>query len=54
MVTIGEYKGKAVITLKRSEDDKFGFTFGLTKAKLLLEHIEDVKNFVAEQDKNKL
>ena len=53
MFTIGEFKGNAVISLKRSEDDKYGFTFGLSKAKLLLEHIEDVKKFVEENDKPK-
>ncbi len=53
MFTIGEFKGNAVITLKRSEDDKYGFTFGVSKAKLLLEHIEDIKQFVATHDKAK-
>lgn len=53
MFTIGEFKGNAVITLKRSEDDKYGFTFGLTKAKLLLEHIDDIKKFVEDNDKPK-
>ncbi len=53
MFTIGEFKGNAVITLKRSEDDKYGFTFGVSKAKLVLEHFEDIKQFVAAHDKPK-
>ena len=54
MVTIGEFKGNAVITLKRNEDDKYGMTFGLSKAKLILEHIEDIQRFYEEyKDKPK-
>ena len=42
------YKESKVITLKDKEEDpdKYGFTFGLKKAKLILEHIEDIKLFV--------
>ena len=54
MFTIGEFKGNAVITLKRSEDDKYGFTFGLSKAKLIIEHIEDIKKFISENEKGKI
>lgn len=45
MHTIGEFKGNAVITLKRSEDDQYGFTFGLAKAKLILEHWDAIREF---------
>jgi len=48
MFTIGEFKGNVVITLKNGEDDRYGFTFGLTKAKLVLEHIDDIRRFVEE------
>jgi len=48
MHTIGEYKGNAVITLKRNEDDNYGFTFGLAKAKLIIDHIEAIKTFYEE------
>jgi hypothetical protein len=48
MVEIGEFKGKPIMILKRSEDDKFPFSFGLSKAKLLLENIEEIKKFVAD------
>jgi deoxycytidine triphosphate deaminase len=52
MFTIGEFKGNITITLKQSEDDPYGFTFGLTKARLILEHIEDIKKFY-EENKDK-
>lgn len=48
MIEMTEYKGKPVIILKRNENDKYPFSFGLTKAKLILENLEDIKKFVAE------
>lgn len=48
-----EYKGNPMLVLKRNEDDKFPFSFGLTKAKMILESIEEIKAFVEENDKNK-
>ena len=44
----GEYKGKALIILKRNEDDKYPFSFGISKAKLIVENIEEIKKFVEE------
>ncbi|MEW6026070.1 MAG: hypothetical protein AB1599_02075 [Planctomycetota bacterium] len=46
MIEIGEYRGKPVITLKRDENDRFPFSFGLSKAKLILENLEEIKQFV--------
>jgi len=46
---IGEYKGRPVITL--NPNSRFPFTFGVSKAKLILEHIEEIKKFVEEYDK---
>ena len=43
---ISNFKGNHVITLKRDENDRYGFRFGLTKARLVLDHIEDIKSFV--------
>ena len=42
-----EYKGNAMLVLKQGEDDRFPFQFGLKKAKLILENIEEIKKFVA-------
>ena len=50
MVERTEYKGKPVLIIKRDEDDKFPFSFGLHKAKLILEHIEEIKKFVEENN----
>ena len=43
-----EYKGNKLIVLKRSEDDNYPFRFGYWKAKLIIDHIEDIKKFVKE------
>ncbi len=53
MIKRGDYQGKPVISLMRKEDDKFPFTFGLAKAKLILENIEEIKAFVAEAEQAK-
>ena len=46
-----EYKGQPVIILKRNENDRYPFSFGLGKARMILESIEDIKKFVEENDK---
>lgn len=51
MVEKTEYKGRPIITIKRKEDDKYPFSFGVGKAKLILANIEEIKKFVAENDK---
>ena len=48
MIEKGEFKGKPVIILRRDEEDKYPFTFGMTKAKLILDNIEEIKKFVEE------
>ena len=42
----GIFKNNPVLTLKNFEEDKFPFSFGLKKAKLLLAHLPDIKSFV--------
>lgn len=39
------------ITLFWNENHSGGFTFGLTKAKLILQHYRAIKQFVADNDK---
>ena len=46
-----EYKGQPVLILKRNENDKYPFSFGLSKARLIIECFEEIKKFVAENDK---
>jgi len=45
---ISEYKGHKMIVLKEREDSEYPFSFGLKKAKLILEHITDIERFVEE------
>ena len=51
IVEFGEFKGNKTIVLKRSEDDRFPFQFGVSKAALIIEHIEDIRKFVEENKK---
>jgi hypothetical protein len=44
MPTISEYKGNKLICL--NPGSKFTFSFGLSKAKMILENIESIKKFV--------
>jgi hypothetical protein len=43
----GDYKGNPMLVIKQTDQDKFPFSFGLKKAKLILEHIVDIEEFVA-------
>ena len=51
MFQIGEFKGNPTITLKTREDDRFGITMGLQKAKLILSHVDVLRKFVQDNDK---
>ena len=48
------FKGKKMLSLLKSEDDKYPFTFGYAKAKLIIDNIEAVQKFVkfAASDEN--
>jgi hypothetical protein len=48
MIEFGEFKGNATITLKRTPEDRYGFTFGVNKAKLILDHLEEIRKFYAD------
>jgi len=48
MVERSDYNGKPILVLRRSEDDKFPFSFGIAKARLIIENLEEIKKFVAE------
>lgn len=45
---VTEFKGQPMLELTRNEDDRYPFTFGLGKAKLIVEHIEDIQDFVVQ------
>lgn len=46
---VEEFKGNKVLVL--NPGSKFPFSFGVGKAKLILENIETIKRFVNEYDK---
>lgn len=46
-VTYGEFKGNPTITLPLGQR---GFTFGLSKAKAIVEHIEKIKGFLEKHE----
>jgi hypothetical protein len=48
MVEKSEFKGRPVIKLLRNEEDEYPFTFGLKKAQLILENINEINSFVEE------
>lgn len=52
VVERSEFKGKPVLVIKRSEDEKYPFSFGVAKAKMILDNLEEIKKFVAENEKN--
>jgi hypothetical protein len=41
-----EYKGKPTLTLTRTVDDKYPYSFGLAKAKLILECLPAIEAFI--------
>ncbi len=50
IVSESEYKGNPMLVIKNSEEDKFPFQFGVKKAKLILENIENIKKFVEKHE----
>lgn len=52
IVERSEFKGRPMLILKRSEDEKFPFSFGVAKAKMILEHLEEIRKFVEENEKS--
>jgi len=46
---ISDFKGNKVITLKENEEDQYGFSFGIRKGKLILQHLKEIKEFVKEE-----
>lgn len=49
-VTIGEYKGAKVLNIPLDKSGKFQFTFGITKARAIMEYIDDIQKFVEENE----
>jgi len=49
MIDYSEFKGNKLIVLKRTEDDRFPFSFGKAKAKLIVENFDAIKKFAEEE-----
>ena len=47
MIEESEFRGHNIIILKRDAEDKYPFQVGAGKAKLIIDHIEDIKKFYA-------
>lgn len=47
----GEYRGIPMLIIRATPQDKFPFQFGVKKARMILEHLEAIKQFVAENKK---
>ena len=52
LLSMGVYKGKPVLIIKRDENDKYPFAFGLNKAKMILENLEEIRRFVGDNSKD--
>jgi hypothetical protein len=51
IVSESEFKGNPMIVIKNSEDDQYPFQFGVKKAQLVLENIDEIKKFVEKHNK---
>jgi len=51
VLEVEEYNGNPVIALKHDADDNYPFRFGLRKAQLILDNIDEIKKFVKEHSK---
>ena len=51
MIEKSEFKGRPILILKRDEEDKYPFSFGIGKAKLIVENFDAIKEFVEKNDK---
>lgn len=50
VVTEAEFKGNAMIVLKRNEEDRYPFQFGLSKARLVVDAMAEIKAWVEKQE----
>jgi hypothetical protein len=49
IVEFSEFKGNRIITLKRNEEDRYPFSFGKAKAKIIVENFDEIKKFAEEE-----
>ena len=53
IVETGIYKDSPVITFKKDSDDRYPFSFGYAKAKIIVDNIEAIKEFVTKCETEK-
>ena len=45
------FKEKPVLVIKRTDEDPYPFSFGMSKAKLIVENFDEIKKFVDKYSK---
>jgi len=45
------FKGHPILEMKAKAEDKYGLTIGMAKARLILDHLDEIRAFVAKHDK---
>jgi len=50
MIEKGEYKGYPTITLKKTAEDEWGWSFGPAKARLFIQHLPEIQAWLKELD----
>lgn len=48
-VEYSEFKGNKLIVLKRNDEDRYPFSFGKSKARLIVQYFEEIKAFAEEE-----
>lgn len=51
VVRESEYNGKPLFEIARDEKDNFGFKFGVKKARMILDHLNEIRTFVEKNDR---
>ena len=49
IIEYSEYKGNKIMVLKRDENDRYPFSFGKNKAKIIVENFDAIKKFAEEE-----
>lgn len=50
---IGEFKGSPTITIFINKNENYRFSFGLGKARTILDYLDEIKKFVDDHEKAK-
>ena len=45
------FKGHPILEMKAKAEDKYGLTIGMAKARLILDHLDEIRAFVAKHEK---